>query len=38
MGVDIEKTSGIIATLRRMSSRELATTVFLIVAAVSGAF
>lgn len=38
MAVDVEKTKGIIDTLRKMSSRELATTIFLIVGAVGGAF
>lgn len=38
MGVDIEKTAGVIGTLRRMTNRELATTIFLIVASVSAAF
>lgn len=38
MPIDPEKTKGIIETLRKMSSSELAVTLFLIVAAVSGAF
>lgn len=38
MPIDTEKTKGIIDTLRKMSSRELAVTLFLIVGAVSGAF
>lgn len=38
MPVDVEKTKGIIDTLRKMSSKELAVTIFLIVGAVSGAF
>jgi hypothetical protein len=38
MGVDIERTSGIIGTLRKMSNRELATTIFLVVVCVAGAF
>jgi flagellar motor component MotA len=37
MTVDVEKTAGIIDTLRNMSSKELAVTIFLIVAAVLGA-
>jgi hypothetical protein len=38
MPVDVEKTKGIIDTLRKMSSKELAVTLFLVVGAVSGAF
>lgn len=38
MTVDIEKTASIITTLRRMSSKELATTIFLIIATVTSAF
>lgn len=36
--VDVEKTKGLIDVLKKMSSRELAVTLFLMVGAVSGAF
>lgn len=38
MPIDPDKTKGIIETLRKMSSRELAVTLFLIVGGISGAF
>lgn len=38
ISVDVEKTKNIIDTIKGMSSRELATTIFLVVAAVAGAF
>ena len=38
MPVDVEKTKGIIDTLRKMSSKELAVTLFLAAGAVSLAF
>ncbi len=38
MPVDIDKTKGVIDTLRKMSSKELAVTLCLIIGAVSGAF
>jgi len=38
MSLDIDKTRGILDTLRRMSSKELAVTLFLICTSVSGAF
>lgn len=38
MPVDVEKTKGIIDTLKKMSSKELAVTIFLVVGAVSAAF
>lgn len=38
MPIDTEKTKGIIDTLRRMSSRELAVTLFLVVGGIFGAF
>ena len=38
MGIDVDKTAGIIGTLRKMSNKELAVTVCLIVASVAGAF
>lgn len=37
MAVDVEKTKNIIDTLRKMTSRELAVTLFLVVSAVAGA-
>jgi hypothetical protein len=38
MPIDTEKTKGIIDTLRRMSSRELAVTLLLVASGISGAF
>lgn len=38
MPLDPDKTTGIIDTLKKMSSRELAVTLFLIVGAVMGTF
>lgn len=38
MPIDPDKTKGIIDTLRRMSSRELAVTLFLIIGGITGAF
>jgi len=38
MPIDTEKTKGIIDTLRRMTSKELAVTLFLVVGGVSCAF
>jgi hypothetical protein len=38
MPIDTEKTKGIIDTLIRMSSRELAVTLFLVAGGISGAF
>ena len=38
MPIDTEKTKGIIDTVKKMSSRELAVTLFLIVSGISGSF
>ena len=38
MPIDTEKTKGIIDTVKKMTSRELAVTLFLIVGGISGSF